>query len=229
MARTPPRISLDTLHDNWVRFHDWARRFEDDDPYSPETVRKALRWWICCPSHTRNVHDALAHYGLRVPGDKRALHEQRVQCAVSALNCLYRRASAVLSEFARTHGLDSAPFAPGVDSESVDVAAVAERVSLALNRDAGGGVPPLPESVSSLAYQALMRLAVAFPQRVMISDLAADLGARRSTLAEDVKKLETRNLVCRPDGERSGLAITRDGLHFLRPDDLPAHFRAARR
>jgi DNA-binding MarR family transcriptional regulator len=76
-------------------------------------------------------------------------------------------------------------------------------------------------ALSETEYAILQQLAKDRPQRVKIIDLAADLEARRTTVSEAVRHLESLNLVIRPKGKRNGITITEAGLAALRPCDRP--------
>lgn len=86
--------------------------------------------------------------------------------------------------------------------------------------------PPLtesetPPSLGEVDYSVLIQLGKAKPQTVPITDLAVYVGSGRGTTSEAVRRLEELNYAHRPNGKRSGVAITANGLSALRPDDRP--------
>ena len=70
-------------------------------------------------------------------------------------------------------------------------------------------------------YGILQQLARNAPQLTKITDLAADLNARRGAIGEAVQRLELLEMVERPLGERKGVGITGKGRDSLRDCDKP--------
>jgi DNA-binding MarR family transcriptional regulator len=79
------------------------------------------------------------------------------------------------------------------------------------------------KALTGTEYQILRQLAHKHPQLMKITDLAADLDCRRTAASEAIERLTTSGLVVRPNGERSGVTITEDGLAAMLPCDRPPH------